>query len=96
MSWRWLPPVLALVAVLAAIALSWGLAPPVELAASARAPAGLNLRAAPDGGAPSRGSLPEEATTVEVIVRQGNWAEVRHGELAGWVLRSELGEDQQR
>ena len=94
MSWRWLPPVLAIVAVVLAIGLSRAmrLETQPELAATAEAPPGLALRASPDGGAPSRGTLPPERTTVEVIVRQGNWAEIRHGELAGWVLRSELGE----
>lgn len=44
----------------------------------------LNIRAAPDAGAPIVGSLPPDATGVEVTAIQGNWAVVATGEGIGY------------
>lgn len=49
----------------------------------------LNLRDAPDAGAAQQGSLPPDATGVEVVAlsQDGKWARVNLGEGAGWVAR---------
>ena len=45
----------------------------------------LNVRTAPDAGAPVIGRLAPDRTHVEVTARRGGWGRVNHGERAGWV-----------
>lgn len=44
----------------------------------------LNIRAEPDAGSPIVGGLPPNATGVEVVAIQGNWAVVSTGENTGY------------
>ncbi len=49
------------------------------------AAAPLQLRVAPDGGAPIRATLPAGAA-YQVTARQANWLRVRSGEQWGWTI----------
>ncbi|MET0314240.1 MAG: SH3 domain-containing protein [Hansschlegelia sp.] len=45
----------------------------------------IELRVAPDGGAPIRATLPAGAT-YEVTARQAHWIRLRSGEEWGWTI----------
>ncbi|GLK66807.1 hypothetical protein [Hansschlegelia plantiphila] len=49
----------------------------------------VELRVAPDGGAPGRGTL-AAGTPVTVAVRQGGWTLLRSGAQWGWAVEPEL------
>lgn len=55
----------------------------------------IDLRVAPDGGAPMRGTL-AAGSPVTVAVRQGDWALLRSGERWGWAAAPALREQASR
>ena len=54
----------------------------------------LNIRAEPEAGSAILGELAHDATNIEVVGRDGGWAMINMGDMAGWISVSYLQQTQ--